>query len=102
MLANSRKYTEPGGRINAGLTETEDHIRFVIEDTGIGIPNNELEKVIDFGYRASNLEGKKTHGGGFGLTKAYSITKNNNGRFWIDSQVNLGTTIKIEIPKPKS
>ena len=81
------------------LIENEIFLRFVVEDTGIGIPKDELESVVDLGFRASNLNGKKTYGGGFGLTKAYYVTKKYNGRFWIDSEVGKGTKIVIEIPK---
>jgi hypothetical protein len=89
-------------RKKISFSKKEDKIKFVLEDTGIGIKKGELDKVIEFGFRGSNLEGKQTHGGGFGLTKAYQTTKKYNGRFWIDSELDLGTSIIIEIPKPDS
>src|SRR5690606_19946027 len=99
LLANARKYTEPGGKIIAGLYESETEIQFVVEDTGQGIPEDEIEKVIDFGYRARNTASKIGMGGGFGLTKAYRVTKKLNGRFWIESKINEGTKITIKFPK---
>ena len=100
LLANSRKYTPYGGKIEADLNETESDISFIIKDNGLGIPKDEVEHVVEFGYRASNTKRKKTMGGGFGLTKAYFFVKHNRGRFWIDSDLNQGTEIKIVIPKP--
>lgn len=39
-------------------------------------------------------------GGGFGLTKAFLVTKQFGGRFWIRSEIGAGTRIRIEIPRP--
>lgn len=100
LMANARKYTNPGGRISTGLLDDGHNLRFCVADSGLGIPSAEIEKVIDFGYRASNVTGRRTMGGGFGLTKAYLTTRQYNGRMWIDSELNLGTRIFIIIPRP--
>ncbi|MCO5251914.1 MAG: ATP-binding protein [Candidatus Kapabacteria bacterium] len=98
LIANARKYTEPGGKIRAHLINDGVNLTIEVEDTGIGIPDEEIDLVVDFGYRADNVLHIQTRGGGFGLTKAYHITKRNNGRFWIDSKIGQGTLVKIEIP----
>jgi len=99
LIANARKYTQIGGMIIAGLSQNEDYLKFAVEDNGMGIPEDEIEKVVGFKYRASNARDTKTYGGGFGLTKAYIITKQLGGRMWIKSILGKGTRIKIEIPK---
>lgn len=101
LIANARKYTEPGGRITAVLQYDASELRFSIEDTGIGIPPNEIERVVLFGERGSNAAAKPTRGGGFGLTKAYYIARQCGGRMWIDSELNKGTAIEIAIPCPE-
>lgn len=100
LIANARKYTPPGGNVIAGLMENDKNLLFAVEDTGMGIPEQEVEKVVNFGFRASNARSRQTMGGGFGLTKAYCVTKQFNGRMWIDSEEGRGTRISIEIPKP--
>lgn len=102
LIANARKYTPPGGTITAGLSYHHDLLRFVVTDTGCGIPPGEIAHVVRFGYRASNVKHRPTCGGGFGLTKAYYVTKTFNGRMWIDSplQNNQGTRIEIRLPTP--
>jgi len=100
LLANARKYTETGGRIEAGFYDSGNEIRFVITDSGRGIDPTELRDVILFGKRGSNVQDRDTRGGGFGLTKAYYYTRHFGGRFWIDSQVGKGTTLEIRIPRP--
>lgn len=102
LLANARKYTLPGGTISAGLYYDGETLRFSVEDNGRGIPESELVSVIDFGYRASNTTDRPTMGAGFGLTKAYFNIKKYNGRLWIDSVENKGTTITFEIPVNQS
>lgn len=100
LIANARKYTAPGGRIIAALYAGADQISFHVEDTGRGIPADELAKVVEFGRRASNVGEVRTMGGGFGLTKAFLVTKQFGGRFWIASEVGVGTRLRIQIPRP--
>ena len=69
LIANARKYTAPGGHITAALYEDAEALRFVVEDSGRGIPEGELERVVRFGQRASNVGEVRTMGGGFGLTR---------------------------------
>lgn len=102
LVANARKYTPPGGNIDIGIVQKESVFKFVVKDNGYGIPEKEIPKIIDYGYRASNVKDEvRTMGGGFGLTKAYHTTQKFGGRFWIDSELNEGTKITIEIPIPK-
>jgi signal transduction histidine kinase len=100
LIANARKYTAPGGIIAAGLFEGLRELRFVVHDTGRGIPEPELRRVVEFGYRGSNVSKVRTMGGGFGLTKAYYVTKQFGGRMWIASRVDIGTRISIVLPRP--
>jgi signal transduction histidine kinase len=100
LIANARKYTRPGGAINAGLYEGPHSLRFIVEDTGCGIPEDELNKVVNYGYRASNVATQRSMGGGFGLTKALFVTKQFKGRMWLASQLGEGTRVRIEVPKP--
>lgn len=101
LIANARKYTDPGGRIHIGIYQKKNLLRFIVEDNGIGIPNGELERIFEYGYRASNVGNAATMGGGFGLTKALYITTQLNGDLWIDSEEGQGTKIRIEIPVPE-
>ncbi|MBK8478464.1 MAG: ATP-binding protein [Opitutaceae bacterium] len=100
LIANARKYTVPGGHITAAFYEDADAIRFVVRDTGRGIPPEEITKVVGFGMRASNVGEVRTLGGGFGLTKAFLVTKQFGGRFWIASAPGQGTQVRLWIPRP--
>lgn len=100
LMANARKYTKPGGSISALLTETAEGLAFSVEDTGCGIPPNEIERVVHFGVRGSNVSQVRTLGGGFGLTKAFLVTQQFRGRFWIASELGVGTRVRLDVPKP--
>jgi signal transduction histidine kinase len=98
LVANARKYTAPGGRVSAGLYADPESLRFTVVDTGRGIPPQEITRVVDYGRRGSNVIDVRTMGGGFGLTKAFFVTKQFGGRFWIASELGRGTRVRIEIP----
>jgi signal transduction histidine kinase len=100
LIANARKYTDPGGRIEASLSQTDSELILTVEDNGWGIPEDQIESTIDYGFRGTNARDKKSYGGGFGLTKAYYTTKRYGGQMWIDSQLGSGTKITIKIPLP--
>ena len=98
LAANARKYTYPGGEIEITLQVTDGKILLKVEDNGMGIPKEEIAKVVDFGFRASNTNHLPTMGGGFGLTKALSVSFRHKGTLKIASSVGEGTRITIEIP----
>ncbi|MFP4409151.1 MAG: ATP-binding protein [Spirochaetaceae bacterium] len=98
LIANARKYTDPGGRIEAALYSGGGSLNFVVEDSGRGIPPEELTELVAFGARGGNVEDRPTRGGGFGLTKAYYVTRKFGGRMWIRSELGSGTRIEIRIP----
>ncbi len=101
LIANARKYTPPGGSIYVGIHQMKDSLKLIIEDDGIGIPKNEIDHVFEYGYRATNARDKQTMGGGFGLTKALYTVVQFNGNMWLESELDQGTKITIDIPVPK-
>lgn len=100
LLANARKYTPPGGEIRGSLRDDGRELRVVVADTGRGIPETEVGHVVRFGQRGSNARPGETRGGGYGLTKAYSICRRFGGRLWIESEIDIGTTVTMQIPRP--
>lgn len=100
LTANARKYTPIGGRIHIQLQSDPSLLTLSISDNGRGIPEKEIERVVEFGYRATNALPGETQGGGFGLTKAYFFCKSFGGTMWIDSKVEKGTTITLSIQRP--
>jgi signal transduction histidine kinase len=70
-----------------------------ISDSGIGIPEEEIELIFQPLYRARNVKGKQ--GNGIGLSIVQRIAEKHNAQIQISSKINLGTTISILFPKSK-
>lgn len=100
LTANARKYSPPGTVIHTRLIDTGKVLELTVEDQGCGIPDEEIERVVNFGYRATNARKQPTYGGGFGLTKAWYLCKKFGGKMWIASALKQGTRIKLQIPYP--
>ena len=100
LLSNSIKYTRPGGtvKISTEVDENADLIRVSVTDTGVGIPEDEIEHVFDKYYRvgANNKQAKGT-GLGLNLVKQI-IEKLHNGRVFVESRVGAGSTFGFELP----
>ncbi|MEQ8712393.1 MAG: ATP-binding protein [Cyclobacteriaceae bacterium] len=95
VLANARKYSLPGSKIEASFVQKNGQTKFSCKDEGVGIPEVELSKVTDLYYRASSGKARETMGKGVGLTKAHYVTQKLGGTMWITSELSGGTTVEI-------
>lgn len=100
LAANARKYTRPGGHIVIAVGEEEGMVVVTVQDSGMGIPADELPHVAQFGYRGKNARQRPTLGGGFGLTKALATATRFGGTLALASAVGEGTCVTIRIPQP--
>lgn len=101
LVGNARKYSNPGTCIRIVLEQNADlSLSLKVSDEGIGIPESEMERVVEYGYRATNVRDRRTMGGGFGLTKAYHLCRKLDGRFFIESRLGEGTTIEMQVGLP--
>jgi signal transduction histidine kinase len=98
LTANARKYTQPGGKVALAIYQDTTATQILVEDTGCGIPEDELEQVVEFGYRASNIRDSPTMGGGLGLTKAAWLTHQWGGTLSIESGLGEGTSVRVTLP----
>jgi len=98
LLSNAIKYTAPGGRISARAGQRNDSLQVAIEDTGRGIPEQDLPHIFDKFYRVADSEGWAT-GTGLGLSIAKEIVEAHGGQIDVVSQVGVGTTVTLVIPR---
>jgi two-component system, OmpR family, phosphate regulon sensor histidine kinase PhoR len=100
LLSNAIKYNHPGGsvRVSIDVDEAQSLVRVKVEDTGVGIPPEDLEKVFDKFYRSS-LNENKVEGSGLGLNLVKQIVeKLHGGRVFAQSQIGSGSVFGFELP----
>ena len=97
LVDNALKYTQPNDTIEIRAYENNNYIFVEIADSGIGIPESELEKVWGKLYRARNSRG--IPGNGLGLSIVKTIVERLNGICSIRSQEGVGTVFVLQLPK---
>ena len=99
LLLNAIKYTPENGTIDINAKENGGYVLVEISDTGIGVPEEELPKLFDEFYRATNAKKIEKDGTGLGLSIAKQIIERHNGTIWVDSQEGVGTKFSFTLPK---
>ncbi len=107
FVDNSIKYTQEGGNIKINSFKSNKKVFISIEDNGIGIPKDDLERIFDRFYRVDKSRNKEINGFGLGLSIAKYIIDTHNGNIKIYSKskedcleedVETGTIVFIELP----
>jgi heavy metal sensor kinase len=93
VLDNAIKYNVPQGKIDIAIKKERSLIVIKIKDTGIGIPEKDLDRVFDRFYRVDKSRSKEIGGVGLGLSICDEIVKLHGGRIEIESKVGIGTTV---------
>jgi signal transduction histidine kinase len=102
LLLNALKYTPSNGRIELTVKSRFNHIITEISDSGIGVPKEEMSKVFDEFYRASNVPKDIKTGSGLGLSIVKQIVENHNGKISVSSELGVWTKFTIILPKNPS
>ena len=100
LLSNAVKYTPSGGTVRIATTvdESASLARVTVTDTGVGIPEDDIEHVFDKFYRVGANK-KQAKGTGLGLNLVKQIVeKVHGGRVYVTSQVGVGSTFGFEVP----
>ncbi|WP_419904768.1 sensor histidine kinase [Kiloniella sp.] len=102
LLSNSIKFTKPGGDVTITSDIGSDGAFILsIKDTGIGIDSKHQALVMEpFGQVAGSLT-RREEGTGLGLPIVKSLVANHGGTFELESEVGIGTTVTITIPKDR-
>jgi len=98
LAGNAIKFTDQGG-ITVSASESEDVVQVIVEDTGIGIPKDKLNKVFEKFSQVDNSSTRKYEGTGLGLPIVKSIIEMHNGHIWAESGQGQGTTFIFTLPK---
>jgi len=99
LLTNAIKYNRPGGRVELVAEEGDEEIRIQIKDTGIGISEEEREKIFKKFYRAENEQVRARSGHGLGLPLVQQIIYLHHGELEVTSQQGAGSEFTIVLRK---
>jgi signal transduction histidine kinase len=98
LVENAVKYTPPNGRVTIRTLSQPGALVFVIEDSGIGIPAEDIPHLFEKFYRGREREARAQPGSGLGLAIVRSIAENHRGRVWVESVVGRGSAFYLQIP----
>ncbi len=100
IIGNAVKYTPENGDIYVRVfSAPKETVTIEIEDSGIGIPEKDLEYIFDRFYRVDEDRARHSGGSGLGLSISQQIINLHQGQISIKSQVDIGTIVSIVLPK---
>jgi len=100
LVGNAIQYTPEGGEVVVGLGKSSGQAKLTVSDTGPGIPAEDLPHVFERFYRGEKSRTRSRDGKGFGLglSIAYWIVRNHEGRIEVNSKEGQGTTFCVWLP----
>jgi PAS domain S-box-containing protein len=102
LLTNAIKFTPKGGRVLLSARLDDDQVELSVADTGIGIAQKDIAKVLEPFGQADNPHSRSQQGTGLGLPIVKALVEQSGGSFRLESRVDAGTTVTLRLPAVKS
>jgi PAS domain S-box-containing protein len=101
LLSNAVKFTEPGGKIAIVCEQRGDCFELSVRDTGIGIPESEIDAIFQPFIQVGRSLTSKQEGTGLGLAISSDLAAAMGGELRVQSRVDEGSTFTLSLPKAK-
>lgn len=101
IISNAIKYTAKGGIIEIEISQDKNYGYIAIKDDGIGIPQQETERIFERFYRVDKGRAREMGGTGLGLAIARDIVREHKGDIFAKSSLGEGSTFTIKLPLKK-
>lgn len=98
LLSNAVKFSHNGGKVHIACTESKNAYSITVSDEGIGIPAHKLQAVLRPFEQAASHYTRDHEGSGLGLAITKDLIELHGGSIDIESAVNMGTTVTIQVP----
>ena len=98
LVDNAVKYTPQEGTVKVILDADQQNVFITVADTGIGIPEDEVNRIFERFYRVDKTRDRETGGTGLGLSITHGTIMMHNGSIKVNSKEEEGTTILVRIP----
>ncbi len=102
LCDNAIKYNKEGGSVTVELTALPDGTQLCVRDTGIGIPQEEFERIFERFYRVDKSHSREVGGTGLGLSIVKHAAAYHQATIAVDSTLGEGTAITLHFPSPTS
>lgn len=99
LLANAIQYSPAGSRVGIGVRSTGGVVEIAVTDQGIGIPEEDLDRVFERFYRVDQARSRHTGGTGLGLSIVKHAVQNHGGDVRVWSKPGRGSTFTIRLPE---
>jgi len=99
LIANAIQYSPKGSRVGVGVKNSDGIVEIAVTDQGIGIPDEELDRVFERFFRIDPARSRHTGGSGLGLSIVKHVVQNHGGDIRVWSQPGNGSTFTIRLPK---
>ena len=98
LCENAIKYNVPDGKVSLWVGNTPKGVKIIVEDTGIGIPKDQQERIFERFYRVDKSHSKETGGTGLGLSIVKHGAIFHRAQIKVESEVGKGTTVTLTMP----
>lgn len=98
LVTNALKYSSEDKRVEVSATDIAGRVRLSVVDLGMGISDEDLEKMFTPYFRSTNPEVRQRPGTGLGLFLSKSIVEEHGGTLTVSSEVGVGSTFTVELP----
>ncbi|MCP4540912.1 MAG: HAMP domain-containing protein [Chloroflexi bacterium] len=98
LLSNALQHTPPDGQITVTAQQIKDKVHVTVQDTGEGIPAQDLPHIFERFYRADRARSRDTGGSGLGLSITRSLVEAHGGRIWAHSAEGDGSAFTFALP----
>ena len=102
LCENAIKYNKPGGSVTVTVSDQENTVVLAVQDTGIGIPKPDQDRVFERFYRVDKSHSKEVGGTGLGLSIVKHGAMLHHASLELESEEGVGTTVRIRFPKPEA
>lgn len=99
LCDNAIKYNKENGQVNVLVSETQEQVVLTVEDTGIGIPADEVDRIFERFYRVDKSHSRAVGGTGLGLSIVKHGAAYHKAKIEVNSTVGQGTAISVIFPK---
>jgi two-component system phosphate regulon sensor histidine kinase PhoR len=102
LVDNGIKYTPAGGEVAIRAWQNDGHALIAVQDTGIGIPHTETQRIFERFYRVDKARSRQEGGTGLGLAIVKHLVEALHGSIRVESVLNRGSTFTVALPIAES